>query len=89
MYELTLRAVRLLAPVLDFYSGMFTGGHVGREVAADHVVVVLDNATVVGAVVEVWLWVDGAVADPKDAGLVEKDFTSVRRLIVDTLSSGS
>ena len=87
---LTLRTVGLLAPALDFYSGMLTGGDIGREVAADHIVVlVLDNATVVGAVDEVRLWVDGAVADPEDASLVEKDVTSRNRLIVDTLRSVS
>ncbi len=85
---LTYRTIGFLSPVLDCYSGVFTGGHVGREVAADHIVVfVFDHATVVGAVVEVRFWIDGAMTDRKYACLFQKRLASLISLIVDALNS--
>ncbi len=54
---------------------MFTGGHVGHEVAADDVVViVIDNTCVEGTVDKVRLWLDGAMTYTKDARV---NFTNI------------
>jgi len=54
---------------------VFTGGHVGHEVAADDVVViVVDYTSVDGTVNKVRLWLDGAMTNTKDARV---NFTNI------------